>query len=146
MREATPDVQVLMVGVNAALPLIEAVVRAGAAGVVPHTIDEPELVEAIEAVASGRTVLSTEVLTSILRAESKAVPPDPLAHLSGLERELFYLVGEGLTNAEIADRLHLSTGTVRNYVSRLFRKLDVQRRAQVIALAARHPGPSPAQS
>ena len=142
LRAGMADLQVLMVGVNAPLPLIEAVVRAGAAGVVPHTIDEPELVEAIETVASGRTVMSTDTLMTILRAESKPVRPDPLANLSGLERELFYLVGEGLSNAEIAERLHLSPGTVRNYVSRLFRKLDVERRAQVIALAARSPGPA----
>ena len=140
------DLQVLIVGVNAPLDLIEAVVRAGAAGVVPHTIDEPELVEAIETVAAGRTVLSTDTLLRILRAQSTAaVRSDPLAHLSGPERELFYLVGEGLTNAEIAERLRLSPGTVRNYVSRLLRTLDVERRAQVIALAARHPAHPPAR-
>ena len=155
LRDAMADLQVLMVGVNAPLPLIEAVVRAGAAGVVPHTIDEPELVEAIETVASGRTVMSTDTLTTILRAQSKAARSDPLGHLSGLERELFYLVGEGLSNAEIAERLRLSPGTVRNYVSRLFRKLDVERRAQVIAMAAHRPeaqtqdarpGPYPARA
>ena len=145
LLDGMADLQVLLVGVNAPLQLIEAGVRAGAAGVVPHTIDEPELVEAIETVASGQTVLSTDTLATILRAGSKQVPSDPLGHLSGLERELFYLVGEGLTNGEIAERLHLAPGTVRNYVSRLFRKLDVERRAQVIALAARSPGPRPAQ-
>lgn len=144
LLEAMADLQVLAVGVNAPLDLIEAVVRAGAAGVVPHTIDEPELVEAIETVAAGRTVLSTDTLLRILRAQSTAaVRSDPLAHLSGPERELFYLVGEGLTNAEIAERLRLSPGTVRNYVSRLLRTLDVERRAQVIALAARHPAHPP---
>jgi two-component system response regulator DevR len=142
LRDGMAELQVLIVGVNAPLALVEAVVRAGAAGVVPHTIDEPELVEAIETVASGRTVMSTETLMTILRAESNAEDRDPLAHLSGLERELFYLVGEGLSNAEIAERLHLSTGTVRNYVSRLLRKLNVDRRAQVIALAARSPSQS----
>ena len=146
LRDGMAGIQVLLVGVNASFALIEAGIRAGAAGVVPHTIDEPELVEAIETVASGQTVMSTDTLATILRAESKKVPRDPLDHLSGVERELFYLVGEGLSNAEIAERLHLSPGTVRNYVSRLFRKLDVERRAQVITLAARHPGPSPVQS
>jgi len=145
LREVMPGVQVLLVGVNAPLPLIEAAVRAGAAGVVPHTIDEPELVGAIETAASGRTVMSTDILTTILRSDVAPGRRDPLASLSGLERELFYLVGEGLTNAEIAERLRLSPGTVRNYVSRLFRKLDVERRAQVVALAARRPTPSRTQ-
>ena len=75
LLDGMADLQVLLVGVNAPLQLIEAGVRAGAAGVVPHTIDEPELVEAIETVASGQTVLSTDTLATILRAESKAGAP-----------------------------------------------------------------------
>jgi DNA-binding NarL/FixJ family response regulator len=105
--------------------------------------DESELVRAIETAAAGRTVMATDTLTNILRAEAPAARRDPLAGLSGLERELFYLLGEGLTNAEIARRLWLSPGTVRNYVSRLLRKLGVERRAQVVALAARHSAPAP---
>lgn len=136
LRAIMPELQVLMIGVNAPLELVEAAVRAGAAGVVPHTIDEPELVEAIEITAAGRAVMSTDTLTTILRGEARAAEPDPLADLSGDDRELFYLVGEGLTNTEIAAQLHLSPGTVRNYVSRLFRSLGVDRRAQVAAMAA----------
>ena len=146
LRAMLADLQILMVGVNAPLPLVEACLRAGAAGVVPHTIDEPELIEAIETAASGRTVMSTDTLLNILRAEAAPAPHDPLEGLTGLERELFYLMGEGLTNAEIARQLKLSPGTVRNYASRLFRKLDVERRAQVVALAAHMPQPAvPAQ-
>jgi DNA-binding NarL/FixJ family response regulator len=136
LRATMPRLQVLMIGVNAPLELIEAALRAGAAGVLPHTIDEPELSEAIEVAAAGRTVMSTETLTHILRGETADAEPDPFADLSGDDRELFYLVGEGLTNAEIAAQLHLSPGTVRNYVSRLFRNLGVDRRAQVAAMAA----------
>jgi len=141
LREASADVHVLMIGVNAPSPLVEASLRAGAAGVVPHTIDEPELLEAIRTAAAGRTVLSTNTLASILRAD-RAAPTDPLEGLSGLERELFYLVGDGLSNGEIAVQLRLSPGTVRNYVSRLLRKLDLRSRAQLVALAARIPGPA----
>ena len=134
---ATPDLNVLFIGVNAGPELGAAVIRAGAAGVVPHTIDEDELVEAIRTAAAGRMVMSKDALTDALRAEREATTTDPLANLTSLERELFAFVGEGLTNAEIAERMHLSPGTVRNYVSRLLRKLQVQRRAQVVALAAR---------
>ncbi|HVQ18762.1 MAG TPA: helix-turn-helix transcriptional regulator [Actinomycetes bacterium] len=82
-------------------------------------------------------VMSKDTLTDLLRAERAAAATDPLADLTSLERELFALVGQGLTNAEIADRMRLSPGTVRNYVSRLLRKLHLERRAQVAALAAR---------
>ena len=132
-----PELNVLFIGVNADPELVASVIRAGAAGVLPHTIDEDELVEAIRTAAAGRLVMSKETLTDLLRTERAAAASDPLANLTSLERELFALVGEGLTNAEIAERMHLSPGTVRNYVSRLLRKLQVERRAQVVALAAR---------
>ena len=132
-----PELNVLFIGVNADPELVASVIRAGAAGVLPHTIDEDELVEAIRTAAAGRMVMSKGTMTDVLRAERAATASDPLASLTSLERELFALVGEGLTNAEIAERMHLSPGTVRNYVSRLLRKLQVERRAQVVALAAR---------
>ena len=132
-----PDLNVLFIGVNASPELVASVIRAGAAGVVPHTIDEDELVEAIRTAAAGRMVMSKDTLTDVLRAERAATATDPLANLTSVERELFAFVGEGLTNAEIAERMRLSPGTVRNYVSRLLRKLHVERRAQVVALAAR---------
>jgi two-component system response regulator DevR len=132
-----PELNVLFIGVNANPELVTTVIRAGAAGVVPHTIDEVELVEAIRTAAAGRMVMSKNTLTDVLQSERAATASDPLASLTSLERELFDLVGEGLTNAEIAERMRLSPGTVRNYVSRLLRKLQVERRAQVVALAAR---------
>jgi DNA-binding NarL/FixJ family response regulator len=82
-------------------------------------------------------VMSKDTLADVLRAEREATTTDPLTNLTSLERELFAFVGDGLTNAEIAERMHLSPGTVRNYVSRLLRKLNVERRAQAVALAAR---------
>ena len=102
-----------MIGVNASEELVAAAIGAGAAGVVPHTIDEHELVEAIETAAAGRVVISTATMMSLLSA-THATAGDPLANLTPLERELFALVGEGLTNAEIAQRLRLAPGTVRN--------------------------------
>jgi DNA-binding NarL/FixJ family response regulator len=135
-----PELNVLLIGVNASQDLVASVIRAGAVGVVPHTIDIEALVEAIRTAAAGRMVMSTDELTDVLRAERAATTSDPLANLTSLERELFALIGEGLTNAEIAERMRLAPGTVRNYVSRLLRKLQVERRAQVVAMAARRDG------
>ena len=141
LRMRMPGLHILLVGVNAPMELIQAALRAGAAGVVEHTIDMPELVTTIEAAASGRTVMSTDVLTHILCADAEDARHDPLAELSGPDRELVYLVGEGLTNAEIAERLRLSPGTVRNYISRLLHRLGVERRAQITALAFQNAEP-----
>ena len=60
---------------------------------------------------------------------------DPLAELSEQERAVFELIGEGLTNREIAERLFLAEKTIKNYVSRLLSKLGMQRRTQAAVLA-----------
>lgn len=129
-----PGLHVLMIDVDADRKLVAQVISAGASGMVPGTADEEDLVDAIETAAAGRTVMSTQALMSILNREHEAA--DPLAGLTPLERELFELVGQGLSNAEIAEAMRLAPGTVRNYVSRLLRKLAVERRAQLVALAA----------
>jgi two-component system response regulator DevR len=138
IRDHDPHIQVLIVGIDANQAFVADAIAAGAAGVLPHTIDENELVDAITTAAAGRMVVTTDTLSRILGERGAGVAvPDPLADLTKLEKELFELVGDGLTNAEIAQTLRLSPGTVRNYVSRLLRKLEVDRRAQVIAMAAR---------
>lgn len=136
LRAAMKEARVLVVGVNASQELVAAVISSGAAGVVPHTIDEKELLAAIETAAAGHIVMSTDEFSDLLHDAQGRATRDPMNSLTPLERELFELVGEGLTNAEIAEKLHLSPGTVRNYVSRLLRKLQVDRRAQLVAQAA----------
>src|SRR3954447_21162428 len=141
LREAVPNLPILLVAANTSQELVAGMINAGAAGVLPHTIDEGELVEAIRTAAAGRLVVSTETMLSILRADRSPAPVDPVDGLTPLEQQLFALVGEGLSNAEIAERMHLSLGTVRNYVSRLLRKLELDRRAQVVAMAVRRDAP-----
>ncbi len=136
LRDALPNLQILLVAANPSQELVAGMINAGAAGVVPHTVDQDEMVDAIKTAAAGRMVMSTDAMLRILRAGQRSAAPDPVAALSPLDQELFVLVGEGLTNAEIAERLHLTPGTVRNYVSRLLRNLGFDRRADVIALAA----------
>ena len=136
LHEAMPEVHIIVVGVNASRELVAELIGSGAAGVVPHTIDDRELMDAIRTAAAGRVVLSADAFMDLLHGQAKE-SEDPLEHLTPVERKLFDLVGEGLSNAEIAKRLHLSQGTVRNYVSRLLRKLQVERRAQLVVQAAR---------
>ena len=136
LHGAMPEAHILVVGVNASHDLVADTITAGAAGVVPHTIDETELMDAIRTAAAGRMVMSTDAFMDLLQGHARSAH-DPLQSLTPLERELFDLVGEGMSNAEIAERMYLSQGTVRNYVSRLFRKLRVERRAQLVAQAAR---------
>lgn len=133
LRTVVPDLHVLMMGVFPPPSLVNAAIRAGASGVLPHTIDIDELVAAVQTTANGQMVMSTHDLQSALATEESS----PLRALNQGERTLFGLVGEGLSNREIAIKLNLSEGTVRNYVSRMLRRLRLTRRAEVVTMAAR---------
>ncbi|MER8072172.1 response regulator transcription factor [Streptomyces sp. NPDC094034] len=116
-------------------------IMAGAAGYVLKEIKGSDLVDAVRTVASGRSMLdpaTTARLMSSLRGEDAAQErrePDALAGLSPREREILGLIGEGLTNRQIGERLYLSEKTVKNHISRLLSKLGVERRIQAAVLA-----------
>ncbi|MFD8413096.1 MULTISPECIES: response regulator [unclassified Streptomyces] len=116
-------------------------VMAGAAGYVLKQINGSDLLSAVRAVAGGRSMLdpaTTARLMSALRGpEPQEQPADPrLAGLSERERAVLDLIGEGLTNRQIAKRLYLSEKTVKNHISRLLGKLGVERRVQAAVIAA----------
>ncbi|MEV2226697.1 response regulator transcription factor [Nocardia vinacea] len=114
-------------------------ILAGASGYVVKDIDMMELVEAIREVGAGKSLLDNRAAAALmakLRAESEA-KTGPLAGLSEQERMLLGLLGEGLTNREIASRMFLAEKTVKNYVSRLLTKLGVERRTQAAVLASK---------
>jgi two-component system response regulator DevR len=111
---------------------------AGASGFVVKDIRGLELTQAIKDVAAGRSRLDTHAAAALIANLRRAADPsDPLEGLSELERTLLELLGEGLTNQQIADRTCLAEKTVKNYVSRLLNKLGMQRRAQAAGFAAR---------
>jgi DNA-binding NarL/FixJ family response regulator len=98
----------------------------------------PELVGAVRTVASGRSALGPEAAQRVMaRLRGQAGTTDPLSSLSSQEKKVLDLVGEGLTNREIAARMFLSEKTVKNYVSSLLTKLGMHRRSQAAALVAR---------
>jgi DNA-binding NarL/FixJ family response regulator len=108
-------------------------VRAGATGYVLKGAGGPEMLRALRAVASGEAMFGATVAPKILgMAEEKADVP---FGLTGREPEVLELVARGLTNDAIAQRLFLSSKTIRNYVSAIFTKLDVSSRAEVVARA-----------
>jgi two-component system response regulator DevR len=116
-------------------------ILAGASGYVVKDIRGMELAQAIKEVGSGKSLLDNRAaaaLMSKLRESSKAEEPedDRLRDLSPTERTLLELLGEGLTNREIGERMFLAEKTVKNYVSRLLAKLGMHRRTQAALLAA----------
>ncbi|MDX6328488.1 MAG: two-component system, NarL family, response regulator DevR [Streptomycetaceae bacterium] len=118
-------------------------IMAGAAGYVLKQIKGSDLVAAVRTVASGQSMLdpaTTSRLMSSLRGHSDDASADPqdeaLAGLSPREREILGLIGEGMTNRQIGQRLFLSEKTVKNHISRLLAKLGVERRVQAAVLAS----------
>ncbi|MQA07673.1 MAG: response regulator [Pseudonocardiaceae bacterium] len=109
---------------------------AGASGYVIKDIRGMELVSAVREVGSGRSLLDTRAAATLMaRLRSNTETAGPVADLTEQERTLLDLIGEGLTNRQIAERMFLAEKTVKNYVSRLLTKLGMQRRTQAAVLA-----------
>ncbi|MCX4237879.1 response regulator [Streptomyces ortus] len=116
--------------------------RAGASGFLLKDIRPGELVDAIRVTARGDALLAPTVLGRILdrflRTTPDPAPPPSLRELSGREREVLTLIGQALSNAEIAGHLRLSEATVKNHVSAVLRKLGVRDRVQAVVAAYDH--------
>ncbi|MBE1583358.1 response regulator [Nonomuraea angiospora] len=113
-------------------------VMAGASGYVLKQIHGSDLVGAVRTVASGQSLLDPQTTAAMLqRLRDQAARKDPLAALTEQERHILDLIGEGLTNRQIGEQLFLAEKTVKNYVSNLLAKLNMQRRTQAAALSAR---------
>jgi DNA-binding NarL/FixJ family response regulator len=122
-----------------------AALRAGASGFLLKDARPAELVGAIRAVATGDAVVSPRVTRRMLELFSAELPaagaaPAPrgdarLAELTHREREVLLAVAEGLSNAEVAERLFLSEATVKTHVGRILAKLGVRDRVQAVVLA-----------
>lgn len=114
--------------------------RAGASGFLVKHTEPTDLVRAVRVVAEGDALLSPSVtrrLVAEFAARAKA-PPAPcagLAELTTREREVMTLVAEGLTNAEIGERLYMSHATARTHVSRILTKLGARDRTQLVVIA-----------
>lgn len=113
-------------------------IMAGAAGYVLKQIKGQDLVEAIRTVASGQSLLDPEMTSRVLERLRKGPEDDELlASLTDQERRILQLIAEGLTNRQIAERIHLAEKTVKNYVSNLLAKLGMERRTEAAVYAAR---------
>jgi DNA-binding NarL/FixJ family response regulator len=121
-------------------------VMAGAAGYVLKQVRGADLVSAVRTVATGRSLLAPRTVSRVMKRltgppREGAPAASPLDALSPRELEILGLIGEGLTNRQIAERLFLSEKTVKNRVSSILNKLGVRRRVQAALLTSRLPGP-----
>jgi DNA-binding NarL/FixJ family response regulator len=114
--------------------------RAGASGFMLKDSPPEELLAAVDVVARGEALIAPAVTRAVIeefvrRSPAASPPPPVLDHLTAREREVLELVAQGLSNAEIAERLVVSSGTAKTHVAHILSKLDLRDRIQAVILA-----------
>ncbi len=114
-------------------------IMAGAAGYVLKQVRGNDLIETVRRVAAGQSTLDPAVTQQVLDRLRQGPVEDPaLAPLTPQERRILGLIGEGMTNRQIAEAMFLAEKTIKNYVSALLSKLGLERRTQAAVFAAKH--------
>jgi len=117
-------------------------IMAGAAGYVLKQVRGTDLIDTVRRVAAGQSTLDPQVTRQVLDRLRSGPPEDQqLAQLTAQEQRILGLIGEGLTNRQIAERMYLAEKTVKNYVSALLAKLGLSSRTQAAIFATKHPSP-----
>ena len=141
IKQQYPQVQVLVLTTYADDEWVFDAIRSGANGYLLKGTPRAELLRAVKGTAEGQTHVDPAVAGKLFTHISQSAAPEDTTvseNLSERELEILKLLAQGLTNSEIADRLSLTRGTVRNYVSSILTKLGVEDRTQAALIAARH--------
>ena len=144
IRSEMPETKVVMLTSYPDEEAVLSAIVAGASGYLLKQVRARDLVAALEIVGNGGSLLDPAVTERVLeriRRVATSDEPDELAGLTKQERRILALVAEGQTNKEIAAEVFLSDKTVKNYVSSILSKLNLERRAQAAAFVAKHRPP-----
>jgi DNA-binding NarL/FixJ family response regulator len=142
VRSRRPETRVLMLSSFSDEASVVAALFAGASGYLVKDTEPAKLIEAIETVAHGGSLLdspATETLLAWMRRSETQVTGDPLAGLTAQERRILPLIAAGKMNREIASALSLSEHTVKTYISNVLQKLQMTRRSELAAFVSRLP-------
>jgi two-component system, NarL family, response regulator DevR len=137
IRKRSPESRVLIVTSVIDDSIVDDAIRAGAHGYLLKEIDGRGLVNAVRDVAAGKSILDPAVTARVMQLfKGAGSSRDVLAVLSPQEKRVLALIAEGNTNKEVAAKLELSEKTVKNYLSTIFEKLHVTRRAEAAVIYA----------
>jgi two-component system response regulator DevR len=142
IRNELPATRVVMLTSYPDEEAVLSAILAGASGYLLKQIRGRDLVSALETIGRGESLLDPAVTERVLervRHIANGDEKDELSDLTSQERKILRLVADGMTNKEIAADIFLSDKTVKNYVSSILSKLNLQRRAQAAAFVAKHP-------
>jgi two-component system response regulator DevR len=132
-----PETRVLMLTSVADDTLVDEAIRAGAHGYLLKEVNSRALIQAITDVAAGKSILDPAVTARVMQFMKAGGPTrDVLASLSPQESRVLALIAQGKTNKEAGNEMNLTEKTVKNYLSNIFEKLHVSRRAQAAAIYA----------
>jgi DNA-binding NarL/FixJ family response regulator len=141
IRKSFPEIKVLVLTTFGDDEWVFDAIRSGASGYLLKGTPRDELIKAVKGTAAGGTHVDPGVAGKLFSqvAQSTTQTETTVAtDLSERELEILKLLAQGLTNAEIAERLYLTQGTVRNYVSSILAKMEVEDRTQAAILAVKH--------
>jgi DNA-binding NarL/FixJ family response regulator len=116
-----------------------AALKVGARGYVLKGVSSRELAAVLRGAVAGEVYVSPTIAAEMLVSLTQAPAPDPLHELTEREHRILSLIGSGLTNREISDKVSLSEKTVKHYVTNILQKLQVRSRVEAALLASRHP-------
>lgn len=142
LRSRMPELGCLMLTSFADDDALYDAILAGAAGYVLKQIKGADLISAVRTIAEGGSLLDAKATARVMqRLRNEAANrerEDPYSALTEQERRILELIGEGLTNRQIGERIFLAEKTVKNYVSSMLSKLGLERRTQAAILATEH--------
>ncbi len=140
IRRAHPDLPVVVLTTYDEDEWVVDAIRAGAAGYLLKDSSTEDIIAAVEGVVAGETPVTKTVAAKLFKYVQYGVPSRShlLDMLNEREQAVLRLLASGLGNADIAQRLNLAEGTVRNHLTQIFAKLEVTDRAQATALAWRY--------
>ena len=143
LREANPHFAALVLTASLDRTEHARAVEAGAAGVLHKSADVDEILDATRRLAEGETLLSQDELVALLRLagqnrEEELEARASIEQITPREREVLQTLAEGLSNKEIAAKLHMSVDTERTHMMNILNKLGVHSRLQALLFAARH--------
>jgi DNA-binding NarL/FixJ family response regulator len=132
LTERMPELQVIMVTVYQDINLIFQALKAGASGYILKRFRPEEIIQAIAEVRAGGAPMTSEIARMLVQSfRAPTVVPD--AGLTAREAEILELLAEGLSNKEIAHKKSIASGTVRNHLANIFKKLHVRCRSEATA-------------
>ncbi len=141
LHDRHPEIRVLVLTTYDGDEWVFDAIKSGAAGYLLKDTPREALIAAVTGTVEGKTHVDPSVAGKLFREVAKGPAPSGIAEIAELserEREVLGLLARGMTNADIAQRLYLAEGTVRNYVSAVLAKLGVADRTQAAIIALRH--------